>query len=498
MMHLILLLASAHAGGAAHEEAQGLVSAVARYGDGAVSDRSEAWWTAIADPGLHTVLRMGLDANTDLAIADAQVDLAQAGTWNSVGALLPSISLEATTQEAPTDAMSLNPFSATMPDYGAAFEWLGELATGLAAASGEDPSTVPDFAGSTAESPDTYRSSSAMVKGAWGIDIFGRSTMTALAAGRSARAASQGRNATMRLVSTRVGMAWYDLVAAREQVRVIEAQRQSANDLLELVELRYERGEAGALDVLQQRQQCAQVAALLPRAEAGKVAAHGRLAVVLGQAPSAALPPSNGFPVLPVTPAIGSPDRLVHDRADVAAAISQLEGAKLRRGASLSALLPSLTLTGQYGKQYLTLDETQDIDTWGIGAVATLPLFAGGRTHAGIKAARAERDIARMQLRSSVLNAVQQIESAIAAETAAQQTLDAVRTQVESARTALTETRRRYSEGIAPYLAVLTATAADQAAQIAWVDAQRGRLQARIQLHSALGGTWLPAFEESP
>ena len=77
--------------------------------------------------------------------------------------------------------------------------------------------------------------------------------------------------------------------------------------------------------------------------------------------------------------------------------------------------------------------------------MATLPLFAGGRTHAGIKAARADRTLPACSCRSSVLNAVQQIESAIAAETAAEQTLDAVRTQVESARTALTETRRRYS-----------------------------------------------------
>ncbi len=497
MIWWIALLSAAQAASPAEREAKGLVESVARYGDGTAVDRSIAWWTLIDDPGLTDVLRDGLGDSPDLAIAAAQVELAQAGTWSSVGALLPTVSFEAMTQEAPTDSMTLSPFAASMPDYSATFEYLASLAPGLAAAAGEDPASVPDFGGGTSDVPDTYRSSSAMVKGAWGIDAFGRSTMTAMAAGRNAKAAHRGRHATVRSVAGQLGMAWYDLVATREQVKVIENQVQAATDLLELVELRYERGEASAIDVLQQRQQRAQIEAMLPRAKSARTAANGRLAIALGKPPSTELPASSGFPTLNAAPSIGTTDRLIHDRADVGAAIHQLDSARLRRGAAMAGLLPTLTLTGQYGKQYLTMDDTQDVDTWGVGAVATVPIFAGGRTHAGIKAAKAERDIARMRLRSTILSAVQQIESAIAAENAAADTLEAVRVQAESATAALTETRRRYSQGIAPYLAVLTATSADQAAQIAWVDAQRARLQARIQLHSALGGTWLPVFEES-
>lgn len=498
MILWIALATAAQADSPAATEARGIVDAVASYGDTNPANRSDAWWTTITDAGLQEVLKVGLSDNPDIAVADAQVVLAKAGTWSSLGSLLPTVSLEAVTQEAPTEGMGLSPFTANMPDYGSAFESLGELLSGIAAASGVDPSSVPDFSsGSTSDTPDTYRSSSAMVKGAWNVDVFGRATMTTLAAGKSARAASQGRNATMRSMTGQMAMAWYDLVAAREQVRVIEAQVQSANDLLELVELRYERGEASAIDVLQQRQQRSQAEAMLPRARAAKVAAHGRLAIALGRAPSSELPASSGFPALPAAPSIGSPERLLHDRADVTAAIHQLDSARLRRGAAVSALLPSVTLTGQYGKQYLTMSETEDVDTWGIGAVATMPLFAGGRTHAGIKAAKAERDIASMRLRASILGAVQQIEAAIAAEQASEETLIAVQRQATAAQTALTETRSHYSQGIAPYLAVLTATAANQAAQLAWVDAQRGRLQARIQLHSALGGSWLPPHKDS-
>ena len=498
-MTAVLLLVALAQAGPAKEEAKSMVSAFARYGDEAAAQRLHPWWKQIEDSGLESVLKEGLAANPDLLVADARVTLAQAGTWSAASGLLPSVAFEVTTQEAPTDGMGLNPAAASMPDYGSAFESLGELLVVLAAASGLDPSTVPDFStGSTSDVPDTYRSSSTMIKGSWMIDVFGRQTMSTLAAHKDARAAQRSRDAGMRGIAGQIGSAWYDLVAARQQVDVIKEQVRSAKELLELVDLRYKNGEGTAIDVLQQRQQLARSEAMLPRAIATRIATHGRVAIAIGKAPSAELPESEGFPSLGPPPTIGSPSRLVDDRADIQAAVHQLEGAQLKRNASVSALLPTLALTGQYGRQYLTLDDTDDIDTWGVGAVATVPLFAGGRTHAGIKAAKASRDMANIQLRATVLNAVQQVEAAIAADTAATETLEAVNRQTEAAEIALSESRSFYLQGLTPYLSVLAAQSAIQAAQLAQIDARRGQMNARIQLYSALGGTWLPTMEDSP
>jgi len=496
MIQLLLITALAQAGSPATEEARALVDGIARYGDEQSANRTSPWWNDLDDPGLHAVLQRGLTQNPDLLSAEARVMLAKAGTWQSVGALLPTVALEYVTQEAPTDGMGLSPYSAGMPDYSEAFASLGEMLAGVAAATGMDPTTVPDFSGgSTTALPDTYTQSSAMVKGSWMIDVFGRQTMSALAAGKEARATHQGSKATMRVLSAQLGSAWYDLVAAREQLRIVAEQVEAAREMLELVELRYARGEGSALDVLQQRQQLASTEALLPRARAGLVAAHGQVAIGLGEAPSFELPQSSGWPTLGESPVIGQPARLLEDRADIRSAIHQLESAQLKRGASIAGLAPTLTLTGQYGRQYLTLTETEDVDNWAIGAVASMPLFGGGRTHAGIKAARAGRDIAQLQLRSTILGAVQQVETAIAQETAARETLEAVHIQADAAQKAWVESRSHYLQGLTPYITVLASHAANQAAQLALVDAQRGRIQARIQLHSALGGTWMSPGE---
>jgi len=480
------------------EETRALVSSIAQYGDTAQPDRSQPWWNSIQDKGLHEVIQTGLSENPGLAAARARSDLAKATTWQSLSGLLPTIAFEAATQQAPTDAMTLNPGTASMPNYSEAFQSLGQLLEDVAAFTGDDPSTLPDFTGGEqTELPETFRQSSTMLKGSWAIDIFGRQTLSTMAAHKDARAARSGEHGQMRALAGQLGTAWYNLVAAREQSRLVQEQVNTASELLEIVQLRYERGEGSALDVLQQRQQLAGTQALLPRAQAGEKAAHGRLSIALGKSPTASLPPSNGWPELESAPAIGSPARLIDDRADVRAAIETVEGARLRRASSFSALAPTVTLTGQYGKQYLSFDETDSVNTWGIGAVATVPLFAGGRTHSGIRAARAARDIAQMELRSTVLAAVDQVENAVTMEAAAEKTLEAVRHQAQAARQALDESRAYYLQGLAPYVTVLAALAADQAAQLGLLDAERNRLEARIQLHTALGGHWVTT-RESP
>ena len=498
MTWLLMMSLPVLAEGAVTEKARSFALDVASYGDDAAVDRSTAWWPEVDDPGLREVLRIGLRANPGLKAAEARADLARAGMWASLGGLLPLLSFEAATQEAPTEAMSLNAGAAGMPNYSEAFASMGAVLGQVAAATGVDTSGLPDFSSSTSTSlPDTFRQSSAMLKGAWTVDLFGRQTMATMAAQRDARGAQSAAHAQHQATASLLASGWYNVVAAREQARVVEEQVVTAQSLLDLVQLRYERGEGSALDVLQQRQQLAGTQALLPRARASQVAAEGLLLAAMGGQAATVLPKATSWPELPPPPPIGPASRLVDDRPDVQAAIRAAEAARLRHGAAYSSLAPTLTLTGQVGKQYLTLDDTQSVDTWGLGAVATMPLFAGGRTHASIRAARAAKQVAQMELQATVLGAVQQVETAIASERAARQTLEAVTIQAEAARNALEESKAHYLQGIAPYVSVLAAVGADQAAQLALIQAHRGRLEARVNLHLALGGPWRAPKEAS-
>ena len=86
---------------------------------------------------------------------------------------------------------------------------------------------------------------------------------------------------------------------------------------------------------------------------------------------------------------------------------------------------------------------------------------------------------------------------AIAGETTASETLEA-KLQAAAARDALTESTAQCLQGLAPAVSVLAALAADQAAQLSLLDVHRSRLDARINLHLALGGQWRVPQESSP
>ena len=456
------------------------------------------WWLTVPDPKLHQLIRDGLQHNPQVAAADAQARAVKAGQGEALAGLLPSISVELQGQQMPTDGLSLSPASSQMMDYGAAFEGLAELMSTLAATTGQDPSTLPSFETESDPLPDTYIQGSAMLVATLPLDIVGRQTQRYLASRRSADGASFDLK-TQRLSTTlMIADGWYDLVAARVQAQIVGDQMRINQDLLSLVEVRYEGGDATALDVLQQRQQLAVTEAMLPRAQAQVATADLALRSMLGHTGDDDLPPGASLPALPPTPLLGDPEALRARRPDLAAAISRLEAARHQRTAALLGLAPTVGLTGSAGRQFLHMDETDHADTWSVGAALSVPLFLGGRTHAGIRASTARRDLAQAQLRARVIAVSQEVRTAEVNERTSAAAHLATQRQARIARAAYDESRARFIEGVMPYINVLTALAAHQTAELSLLDAHRTRLRARVRLHGALGSRWSPASEATP
>lgn len=459
---------------------------------------SGPWWRDLPDPALHQLVTTGLQHNPQIAAAQAQARAVGATQGQALSGLLPSVSIELQGQQMPTDGIGLSPFTSQMPDYSAAFEGLADLMSTLSEMTGQDPASVPSFETDSEPLPDTYNQGSAMLVASWPIDLFGRQTNSYLATRHSARGAakdleSQQLNATLRITD-----GWYDLVAARAQAQIIGSQVKTNQDLLSLVKVRYEGGDASALDVLQQRQQLAVTEAMLPRAQAQVAAADLGLRSMLGQTSDAALPQGHTLPTLGPPPALGDPKELQTQRPDLAAAMARVEAARHQRNAALLGLTPTIGVTGSMGRQFLEMDDIEHIDTWSVGAAISIPLFLGGRSHAGIKAATAQRDLAQAQLKARVLAVSQEVRSADVSDKASAATLLASQAQAKAAAAAFQESRARFVEGVTPYINVLTALAAHQAAELSLIDAHRSRLRSRVRLYGALGSRWAPSPEDTP
>ena len=133
------------------------------------------------------------------------------------------------------------------------------------------------------------------------LDVFGKGVAQNQAARLNAAATSQDEKSVQIALSLQIAGAYYDVLSAKAQLTIVQDQLLSNRKLLELTTLRQQRGEASALDVLQQEQQLAALEGQLPRAETLDSNQMLRLEMLCGgksdfSAPTGELPTLDQFP----------------------------------------------------------------------------------------------------------------------------------------------------------------------------------------------------------
>jgi NodT family efflux transporter outer membrane factor (OMF) lipoprotein len=440
---------------------------------------SAPWWDSMNDDGLAAVLDRAMGSNHTVLAAWDRVTAARAGAWQAGSVLMPTAQVSAgwaRNSTEPTLQQFLNQSTSQNPNVP------------------EDviEEQILDFLG------DSYDTANWRLSGAWTVDLFGVNTTNYLASRLDAQAMEGNRAAQSMMVAANVGAAWYDLVAARERLAFVRDQVRIGEDLLQLVTLRYEGGEATALDLLQQKQQLANIQAALPAAEALVDRSAWRLAALLGESPSgfdaSSLDLPETLPAPPAPPPTGTPADLLRRRPDLVAAVATAEAADRRRLSAWLGLAPTLQLSGFTGDQGQLFgadaEEWDWVGNWQVGATATLPIFNGGRKLAAARGNSASARAAFHDLEQSTLNAVQEVEDARRVLRQRDEELSARTAQVDAARLSFEESRTRYTGGLATYVNVMTALNTLQSAELGLIQARRDRLTAHISLHNALGAPW--------
>ena len=420
------------------------------------------WWDTFGDAGFSRLMGAAITSNRDLRASVARADATNAQSLQSFAAVLPQVSFDASATMQPTEALGFQ--------FG-----LGDLP---AAPGSEEP-------------PKTFWTGSAAFTAGWEPDIFLRNAETIRASRHDAAAAKGDRDATILAFATRVGESYFDLVTAKTRVRIVQQQAQATSDLLEIVELRYQAGDASAVDVLQQRQQAATVRAQVPLAEATVTSLQQQLAVALSLPPATFVDGvADTLPDLPAVPETGVPADLVLNRPDLVAAEARLDASTSRKNNAVRQVLPTLRLQGQAGWQFFNQTELNTQTFWAATASVSVPIFNGGRNAFGIQSARSAETANVHAYTQAAANAVLEVENALVLENQRRVHFQAVSDQEEAARQAWEEARAQYVSGVGSYLALLTAQTTHQSAELAKLDSRRQLLSARIQLHDALGGTW--------
>lgn len=416
-----------------------------------MSDVAQRWWESFGDDQLDGLVQEALAANYSLRQNWARLKQARALAVESGAALYPDLSLD-----------------------GVASKGRKRTDNGLVA---------------TQTDVDNYRLG---LTSSYEIDLWGRIRSERQAAVLAAEATRQDLNTAAMTLAANVTTRWIGILSQRMQKQLLQRQLEANQTLEELVELRFRKSLASALDVFQQRQLVAQSRAQIPLVEQSERLLSNELAVLLGRPPHAAPRIVSLTLTVPAkVPATGIPVQLLTARPDIQAALRRLEAADWTVAAARADRLPAVRLSADAGYQADKLDLL--FDNWFVNLAAniTAPLVDGGRRKAEVDRTLAvvEEDLAAY--RQTVLTAIREVEDALVGEEKLQAHLTGLNEQLAAARNALYEARSRYRNGLIDYLPVLTQLLTVQSLERTIIQRKADLLVARVDLYRALGGTWM-------
>jgi NodT family efflux transporter outer membrane factor (OMF) lipoprotein len=427
---------------------------VSAAGSTIVSDAqpSANWWRLYEDPVLDGLISDALVANTDIRVAVANLAKARALLRETRGAREPQVSVGGSTQYGRLS--------------GPAFP--GEKRTDVQVDVGFDV--------------------------AYEVDLFGRVSRSIEASRGDVGAASADADAVRVAIVAETARAYADAVSSAERISVAERIVELVDGSLELTERRYRIGLATRLDT-------ARIAALrdqrwaeVPLLEAERQAALFRLATLTGRTPRE-LPPevaqrTTSLRLERPIP-VGDGAALLARRPDVRAAERRLAAATARIGVATADLYPRITLGGSVGSSGAGLGNVFGANpfTWLIGPLINWTVNRSA-ARARVAGAQADTQAALATFDGTVLQALEETETALSNYQQALARRDALRTARNQAEAAAQITRAQQREGDISSLELLDAerTAADAEAALAEADARISTSQ--VDLFRALGGGW--------
>ncbi|GMW01826.1 MAG: hypothetical protein AMXMBFR84_29630 [Candidatus Hydrogenedentota bacterium] len=464
------------------------------------------WWTELQDDELSALIESALANNFTLAQGLIRVELAQAFVKQARAQRLPQIGFDADverrwekllnpdTSDEPTKLDELealvNQMAASAEDATALLEG-GEAATGasqniaenlLALGSTDDAGEDERF---DYDSLETEFNSGIGFR--WELDLWGRLKSLARARREELAALTLEYDALRLVLSAQVADTYYQAVEQRMQHKLLLEQRDLAKTLLDLLELRFLQGDASVVDVLQQRDQLAEIDTEIPVVLSRVGVQENRMDVLLGVPPDGkdrtALDESL-FPDSAALPPVGVPLALLQNRPDLKSLQRLAVAADHEIAAAIAERLPQVTLSGSFAFG----DVAGESRLSGSGAAALLqPLVDWGLRKAAVDAARANWQELLLAYTGAYLVAIEEVENSLWQEARQRERIDALAKREEILRRTVEEARIRYGLGVTDYLPVLTALQDLQDVQRELILERRFLVSLRIALYRAIG-----------
>jgi NodT family efflux transporter outer membrane factor (OMF) lipoprotein len=423
-----------------------------------------AWWRALNDPELDSLVERAIAGSPTLAIALDRLQAARTYEAGVIGTVLP-------VAEAAAGA---------------------GRGTGNDLARGRAPQTQ-------ISSVNTTGLKEVNVVGgfdaAWELDIFGKYRREIEAARYDEQAALAARNAVLVSVVADVARSYVDLRGLQVRAAVLDSAIATLTESLRIVTIRYQRGITNELDVTLATRELAVLEAQAAPVRAQVHAAQYTIATLLGLYPEDLVKELRAPGMVPSVPGrvdTGLPLELLQRRPDVQEAERELAGATARIGVATAELFPSIAVTGSIGFQRQDAPGVPILGQhiWSAGPAAAWPLLDFGQLDAQVEIADLQTRALLVSYKQTIQAAVRDVDTDLELYSAEQLSLSKLGTALVASQRAVTLANERYERGLTDYLNVVDAEREEYDIEEQFADAQAAAADQFIALYRSLGGGW--------
>jgi outer membrane protein, multidrug efflux system len=417
------------------------------------------WWRGFRSPELTQLMEEAQKVNLDIAAAVARLVQADEQARIAGAALLPSLNFNGSETYSRTS---------------------GSSASGLTNGGRE----VVNYSSSLSAS--------------YQLDFWGQNRDALQAAEETAVANRFDRDVVALTTLTSVANAYFQVLASQDRIRTARQNIASATRILNAIRDRFKAGTATDLDVAQQESVVANQKVLVPTLRQTLDQNINALATLVSRPPESVHITGGSLNqvVAPrVTP--GLPSELLTQRPDIRRQEAQLASATANVGSARAQFFPSIQLTGQGGYQSSSLVSLFQPHAAFFSMVGglTQPIFDGGKILGNFEFTRAKQDELLQTYRKTVVQAFNDVDTALVAIKETTIRLSLQRDVVSSSRRAFGLAEQQLRAGTADIVTVLNVQLTLFQAEDALWQAHLARLLAFVSLYQALGGGWEPRME---
>jgi NodT family efflux transporter outer membrane factor (OMF) lipoprotein len=329
----------------------------------------------------------------------------------------------------------------------------------------------------------------------WEIDLFGRFRRQLEAVAADTQAAAENRNALLITIVSEVARDYFEMRAAQMRLDIARQNIAVAQQTLNVVQQRFDRGLTNELDVaLAQRQTASEQADIAPLEEE-VTQAQRRLAVLLDLSPDtlrSELSTTVALPDLPAQVAAGLPVELLRRRPDIRQAERRLAAENARIGVATADLYPRIAVTAGLGLEGQGLGRNPTVQSmiWSVGPTAVVPILDFGRIDSMIMLEEFRTRELFYNYQRTVLGAVEEVDNSVNGYAAQRDRLEQLGKALEASKRAVDLASGRYDRGLIDFLNVLDAQRQLFNLQDQYTVAQQAEVVQYISLYKALGGGW--------